>query len=113
MYTTRCRFVLLLSLLQLFNPKKTLSEKISDIILLVFLIIPLSLFFIINHFCCGWSQGAMVGSCTIPFLTPIYNFLYKVALMMAFEGIVLGGSIIILALVISLGKKSVRIWKFF
>ena len=48
----------------------------------IFIII--GLIFLINTSCSGWNEASMNGSCTVPGLAPIYNFLMGILLMLAF-----------------------------
>jgi hypothetical protein len=68
------------------NKTASSIEIISDFILVFLVVFPCLLITVLNDFCIGWNEGSLHASCSISFLSGIYDFLMSMLLVAAFSG---------------------------
>ncbi len=89
---------------------RTNFENTVDWILAIIFTAPITLLLITTTFCSGWNEGTMAGTCVIPALAVLYNWLNGILLLAAFFGFIIGPLIFIL-IVISFVQKILRYGK--
>lgn len=66
-------------------------ETKFDTTLVFLFILPVTLLLLsANKVCQGWNAGSMSGTCSISFLTPLYNIFFDIMLIPIFPLIILG-----------------------
>lgn len=87
-------------------------ERLSDIVLFILVAVPLILFLLTAPFCNGWNEGSAHGTCSIPALEGIYDFICAAALGLAFSGgFLVVGIVVAISLITSLSIKIIRFSK--
>lgn len=85
--------------------KNNRAGTIADAGLFVIVTVPLALMLLVSSVCSGWNEGTMSGTCSLPVLTPLYDTLSTVMLMMAFGGFIFVGPVLLVFAIISIVSK--------
>ena len=90
------------------NYNRSRTENISDVILFIGVTIPFLLLWVTGFFCSGWNEGSMSWYCSISLLTPLYNNISYILLLIAFGGIIYIAPFYIIFFLLSLVTKIIR-----